>query len=84
MLTRNKWLVLFVLALTPATLLAASKQAERPDKEMLRMMDFLRDLEVIKNMDMMKDMQHVEPVGDQAPRGTAQTSLPAKKKEAAK
>jgi len=84
MLTRGNWLFLSMLVLAPASLLAASKEAERPDKEMLRMMDFLRDLEVIKHMEMMKDMQHVEQVGDQTPRGAAQTSSPAKKREAAK
>jgi hypothetical protein len=84
MLTRSNWLFLSMLVLAPATSLAASKEAERPDKDMLRMMDFLRDLEVIKHMEMMKDMQQVEQVGGQAPRGTAQTTTPAKKKEAAK
>ena len=84
MLTRSNWLFLSLLVLTPAASLAASKEAERPDKDMLMMMDFLRDWEVIKHMEMMKDMQQVERAGDQAPRGAAQTSLPAKKREAAK
>ena len=84
MLTLSHWLFLSLVMATPAIASAASKETERPDREMLGMMELLRDMEVIKNMEMMKDMQQVEQAGDQAPRGTAQTTLPAKKKEAAK
>jgi len=78
------WLTLVVLLAASAPSLAATKDSDRPDREMLRMMDFLREMEMIKQMEMMQDMQRVEQIGDQMPRGSAQTSLPAKRKEAAK
>jgi hypothetical protein len=64
--------------------MAATKQTETPDKEMLRMMDFLKDWEVINNMDMMKDMQQVAPETQPSPRSGARPPAPARKNEAAK
>lgn len=63
---------------------AASKPAEQPDKEMLRMMDFLKDWDLINNMEMMKDLQQVAPEPGQPPRAGAREPAPARKKEAAK
>ena len=62
---------------------AASADAVPPDREMLRMMDLLRDMEMIKQIDMLQDMQRLEnndPVKDSAP----QKSAPGKKKETPK
>jgi hypothetical protein len=63
---------------------AASKDNQPPDKEMLRMMDFLRDMEMIKQVDMMQDLSQVEKVGDQNPDTRSQKPLPSKRKEAGK
>jgi hypothetical protein len=63
---------------------AATKDADRPDREMLRMMEFLREMEMLREMELMRDMQEVEHVGDKLPNGTAPKSSPGKKKEAVK
>ena len=71
-----------VLAAAPP-LMSATKDQELPDKEMLRMMEFLREIEMIKHMEIMRDMPQVESVGaqtkDSPPRKPTIT-----KKEAAK
>ena len=82
--TRGQWFIFFSLLLAPTATLAASKEIEQPDREMLRMMDFLKDLEVIKNMEMMKDIRQLEQVSEPARRGNGQAPLPAKRKEGAK
>lgn len=79
---RGRWLFLFSLSLAPPAATAASKAAEPPDREMLRMLDFLRDMEVIKNMEMMKEMDRLERTRDQASRDPGRPSTPAKKETA--
>lgn len=84
---RNSWWLLFfiIFVMQPLGSWAATKQAEQPDKEMLRMMDFLKDWDVINNMEMMKDMQQVAPETGQAPQpSSVREPTPLKKKEAAK
>jgi hypothetical protein len=75
--------LLWILALAPAGH-AATKDSERPDREMLRMMDFLREMEMIKQAEMMQELSQVERAGDQLSDTRARKPLPAKKKEAAK
>ena len=73
-----------LLVLTVSTVgFAANKESQPPDKEMLRMMDFLREMEMIKQAEMMQDLSQVEPVG-QSSDTRPQKSLPSKRKEAAK
>jgi hypothetical protein len=82
---RPPWLLLLLLWLAqPIGSLAASKTAEQPDKEMLRMMDFLKDWDVINNMEMMRDLHQVAPEASQPPRAGAREPPPARKKEVAK
>ena len=79
------WLVLLLfLALPPAGLAATTKDVAPPDKEMLHMMDFLRDMEMIKQVEMMQDLSQVEQGGDPGSENRLQKPLPTKKKEAAK
>ena len=83
---QTRWLILLLflfLALPPAGL-AATKGVEPPDKEMLRMMDFLREMEMIKQVEMMQDLSQVEQGGDPGSDNRLQKPLPTKKKEAAK
>jgi hypothetical protein len=70
------------LAWTASNAVPATKDTQPPDREMLKMMEFLRDMEMIKQMEMLQDMQHLETVGDSktAPQKTA----PVKKKESVK
>jgi len=74
----------FVLVLAVSTVgFSANKDSSAPDKEMLRMMDFLREMEMIKQAEMMQDLSQVEQVGqssDTPPR----KPVPSKRKEAAK
>jgi hypothetical protein len=74
---------LLILAVE-ATSHAATKDSERPDKEMLRMMDFLREMEMIKQVEMMQDLSQVEQVGDQISDAPARKSSPSKRKETPK
>lgn len=76
------WLMLLVVLTAAWPSLAATKDSERPDRELLRMMEFLREMEMIKQMEIMQDMQNVESLGDQAPVTTAKTPAPVRKKEA--
>ena len=78
----GQWVFLFSLVLSPPAVSAASKEVAQPDREMLRMLDFLKDMEVIKNMEMMKDMRQLEQMRDQASRDPGRTSTPAKKEPA--
>lgn len=62
---------------------AAEKAGDKPDPEMLRMMEFLRDWEMFKNMEVLKEMQQVRnDAKSSAPN--APNSPPAKQKESAK
>jgi len=79
-----QWLLLLIFVLQPLGSLAATKQVEQPNKEMLRMIDFLKDWEVINNMEMMKDLQQVAPEAGAPPRASAREPAPTRKKEAAK
>lgn len=63
--------------------MAAEKSGEKPDPEMLRMMEFLRDWEMFRHMEMLKEMQQVRA---EAQSGTphSRNSPPTKQKESVK
>jgi hypothetical protein len=73
-------LILSFALLVPLLGVAATKD-EPPDREMLKMMEFLREMEMIKQMEMLRDMHVVESAGDQVKNPTPQKSTPGKKKE---
>ena len=78
------WLVVAALVLAPVASSSATKQQSPPDKEMLKMLEFLRDMEMIKQLDMMQDLQTIEAAGAEAKTSTAPKSVPERKKESAK
>jgi hypothetical protein len=80
----SSWLVLALVLALSALAVAATTDAQRPDKEMLQMMDLLREMEMIRQMDMMQDMGDIEDTGDQRKGSDAQKTPPPKRKEAAK
>jgi hypothetical protein len=80
----GQWVFLFSFLLAPPTVSAASKEVAQPDREMLRMLDFLRDMEVVRNMEMMKDIRQLEQMRDQASRDPGRPSTPTTKKEQTK
>jgi hypothetical protein len=55
-----------------------------PDREMLKMMDLLREMEMIKQIDMLQDMHNVETGGDQVKNTSPQKAASGKNKETAK
>jgi hypothetical protein len=69
------------LALLVSSVGVAATKDEPPDREMLKMMEFLREMEMIKQMEMLRDMHVVESTGDQSKNPTPQKSTPGKKKE---
>ena len=83
-MTRVKLVVLLTLipSLAALPITAAEKPGEKPDPEMLRMMEVLKDWDMLKNMQMLKEMQQV---GRDVPSGgAAQNPVPAKSKESVK
>jgi hypothetical protein len=79
-----KSLALFFVLLIGAPCWAATREAERPDREMLRMMEFLREMEMLKQMEMMREMQDIEHVGEPLPGPAPHKAPPLKKKETPK
>lgn len=74
-----------VLALSMSSVsFAATKDAEPPDREMLKMMEFLREMEMIKQIDMLQDMHNFENSADRAKNPASQKAAPGKSKEIVK
>ncbi len=63
---------------------AATKDPGLPDREMLKMMELLREIEMIKQMDLLQDMHNLETGGDQVKNTSPQKPAPGKKKETVK
>ena len=72
------------LALLVSSAGGAATKDEPPDREMLKMMELLREMEVVKQMEMLREMHVVENAGDQGKNPTPQKSTPGKKKETLK
>ena len=72
-----------LLACMAETALPATKDAQPPDREMLKMIEFLREMEMIKQMEMLQDMHHLENASEPK-TGAPQKTPPAKKKETVK
>ena len=54
--------------------LAATKQ-ERPDQEMLKLMDVLQQWEMIKNLELMRDLSRVEAGTERSATGSTPDTL---------
>jgi hypothetical protein len=80
----GNWLALAVVLAAAPPAAGATRDQEPPDKEMLKMIEFLREMDMIKQMEMMQDIHHVEAVGEQAKSATPQKPAPVKKKETPK
>jgi len=72
-------LTLALMLATAPSATAATKDQELPDREMSRMMEFLKEMEMIKQIEMMQDLHHVDPVGDQVKNAKPIRPSPAKK-----
>jgi len=71
----------FFVALATSIGVAATKDARPPDREMLKMMEFLRDMEMIKQMEMLRDMQTIESTDSLAKGEAPPRNPPRAKKE---
>ena len=80
----GNWLPLAIVLAAAAPVRSATKDQEPPDKEMLKMLEFLRDMEMIRRVDMMQDLHHVEAVDDRAMNATPPKAVPVRKKETPK
>ncbi|MBM2804550.1 MAG: hypothetical protein HW419_2443 [Deltaproteobacteria bacterium] len=80
---RNGLTLALLLAAAPSAA-AASKDQELPDREMLRMIEFLKEMEMIKQIELMQDLHHVDAVGDQVKNARQPKPAPAQKKETLK
>ncbi len=80
----SSWLVVLLVPLLVTAGLAATKDDAKPDREMLRMIDFLREMEVIKNMDLMQDLTAIEQTRDETSGKTTPKMSTGRKKEAVK
>lgn len=83
-MNRNVWTILLILLCAYSPGLAATKQNDRPDKEMLRLMEFLRNWEMIKEMEIMQNLQSVEQGNDLGSNTASEKSSPGTKKEGLK
>ncbi|HEY7317537.1 MAG TPA: hypothetical protein VIE89_08185 [Candidatus Binatia bacterium] len=78
------WLVLLAALTASQAGFTATKDSQPPDKEMLRMLDFLRDMEMIKQAEMMQDLSQVEQVEDPNSEARSGKTLTSKRKAAVK
>lgn len=76
--------MILLLAATISAGVAATKDPQLPDREMLKMMELLRQMEMIKQMEMLQDMQHLENSGAQPKTTAPPATTPGKKKETVK
>ena len=81
---RRHWLPLIILLIVAPAVYGATKEPEIPDKEMLKMMDLLREMEMIKQLEMMRDMDRAGLLGEQAKNSLPQKPPLAKMKESPK
>ncbi len=59
MILRNPLPLALLLIAVPG-LFAATRETDLPDKEMLKMMEFLREMEMVKHMEMMRELDRAE------------------------
>ena len=67
-------------ALVAPSLFAAAKEPERPDREMLRMMELLMEMEMLQQIEMMRDMHEADNAGAPPREAGARKTPPAKHK----
>lgn len=57
----------------------AATKDDPPEREMLKMMELLREMDMIKQVEMLRDMQVIEAGSDQAKNAPPRKSPPSKK-----
>jgi len=67
------WLPLVTVLIAAPAIFGATKEQDLPDKEMLKMIEFLREIEIIKQQEMLRELNRAELL-----RGPAKSSPPPK------
>ena len=81
---RRNPLPLALLLIAVPGLCAATRETDLPDKEMLKMMELLREMEMVKHMELMRELDRAEALGETGKTNMAQKPPAAKKKESPK
>jgi hypothetical protein len=74
----------FVLLLWPGTFTLAAAQQDKPDKEMIQLLELLQQWDLIKDLDLMRELSAVEADGERAATTSPRKEFPATKKEIVK
>jgi hypothetical protein len=82
-IVRNPLPLALLLIAVPG-LCAATRETDLPDREMLKMMEFLREMEMVKHMELMRELDRAEALGETGKTNVAQKPPAAKKKETPK
>lgn len=80
----RSWLSLALAFAAAPPVISAAKDQELPDKDMLKMIEFLREMEMLKQIDMMRNLDRVDGAANQGRNLPAAKSAPATKKETPK
>ena len=67
-------------ALVAPSLFAATKEPETPDREMLRMIELLKDMEMLQQFKMMRDLHEADNAGEPPGQAGVRKTPPSKNK----
>lgn len=76
------WILFLLLFYSPS--FAGAKEEERPDREMLKLMEFLRDWEMIKDLDLMRQLGNLDRMEEPATEPGAQNPQRGRTKDRSK
>ena len=83
-MNHRRWLPLVVVLIAAPAVFGATQQQQLPDKEMLKMIEFLREMEMIKQLEMMRELDRAESLKEPATNSLPQKPALAKRKDAPK
>ena len=73
------WILVFLLFYPAA--FAGTREQELPDREMLKIMELLREWEMIKNFDLMRQLDNLDRTEDPAAETVSQKAQRGKTKD---
>ena len=74
--------IVLVLLLLAAPLVLAAEQQDKPDKEMIRLLEFLQRWDMIKDWDLMRELPAIE--NESGVATSSRKDFPARKKDISK
>ena len=72
---------MLVLLLLPQPLTLAATQQDKPEKEMIKLLEFLRQWDMIKDLDLLRALPAIEGEGEDGATTSSRKEFPARKKE---